>query len=77
MLVFLDLTQGLSVFLLQCQDLQTDQFIQTHLQDRRRLLLGKMQLFCILLKARYPEIDPADIAFHQTGFCILQILGTT
>ena len=58
MLIFTDLPQGVSfVCFLERKGSRADEFVETHLQDRCRLALGKVKLLRVLLKARHTESD--------------------
>lgn len=74
MLIFPDLPQGLFIRFLECKDLEADQLIEAHLEDRCRLALGKVKILCILLKARHTESDLFGISRHQAFLRVLHVL---
>ena len=45
MLIFPDLPQGLFIRFLECKDLEADQLIEAHLEDRCRLALATIFIF--------------------------------
>ena len=57
----------------QSLDFQTDQAVQTHLKDRRRLALRKPQFLRLFSGSLGFETDPFRLAAHQTCLCRLHI----
>ena len=74
MLIFTDLPQCLLVCFLERKDFKTDELVETHLQDRRRLALSKVKILRIRLKARHTELDLLRISGHQAFLRVLHVL---
>ena len=72
MLIFTDLPQCLLVCFLEREDLKTDELVETHLQDRRRLALSKVKI--LRIKARHTELDLLRISGHQAFLRVLHVL---
>ncbi len=60
----------------QCFDFQTNQFIQTHIQNRIGLLLGKHQLGRHDLGFLGLKLDAVNPAFDKTCLCHSPVFGT-
>ena len=74
MFILTDLPQCLFICFLERKDLKTDELVETHLQDRCSLALGKVKILRVRLKARYAEPDLLRISGHQALLRVLHVL---
>ena len=73
-LILRDVLQSLLIFLHQSLDLQTNQSVQTHLQDSLGLALGEPKLGRTLFRCLGFKTDAVSDTRGQTGLGVLDIL---